>query len=392
VSFWEENKKLCYGLLAAIVVLLVLWPSFREGRPAVIRFYSSEYAKLKKDEKGKSKQIKKYYNKKNPRMSSVISQAKRFNGELAEQYRRLRNHTIFIPPMPFKIPSWEPWKGLRFLEIQTNTHTTELLRYTSLRDIAIGDESFGLDLGGVPPEKEKLPLLLRQLAMIDDLVRKAADCGVRRIDKVIPMNPVKTGPLNRPHFLAIYPVRMQLAASVESIMRFVNSLDGHHGKVTSVGTEVRHEGDTSVAESFVVIDVGRRHGLNPDHAITFTIFDEVPDKEDGLRYKGRAYVQEVHDDWCKAIIPKNALPPVEEKELEKRKIAKGDFATTNFYTLLDLKIEAHKPKAKNALTNDITSVITVGAVGFLEEAKAASAPVPGKGPKRRPPSRWRGGY
>jgi len=394
VSFWEENKRLCYGVLGALVVLLVLWPRFKEGWPAVIRFFATDYGSLATKEEERSKKIEHYYDKKNRRMSSVISDAKRFNGELSEQYRELINHTVFIPPMPFKIASWEPWKGLKFLDIQTKTHTTNLLRYTSLRDVAIGDEFFGLDQHGVPPEKGKLPLLLRQLAMIDDLVRKATDCGVRQIGRVIAMSPMKTGPLNRPHFLAVCPVRMEIAAPVESIMRFVNSLDGYQGKVTSVGTEVRQEDGKAISEQFIVIDVGRDHGLSRDHAITFTIFDEVPDKQDALRYKGRAYVQEVRDDSCKAIIPKNALPPVDEKELENRKIAKGDLATTNFYTLLDLKIEAEKPKAKNSLKNNITCVVTVGAAGLLEEARTIGTTGPGKRPSksRRPPRTWRGGY
>jgi len=394
MGFWEEHKKLCYAALAAAVVLLVLWPSFKQGRPAIVRFYAPEYGKLTAGERASAKKIAGYYDKKNPRMSSVTSQAKRFNRELTRQYAELKKHVIFIPPMPFKIEPWEPNKGLKFLEIQTKAHTVDLLRYTSLPDVVIGDEFFGLNLGGVPPDPERLPLLLRQLAMIDDLVRKATDCRVRRIDRVIPMVPLKTGPLNKPHFLAVYPVRMEIAASVKSIMKFVNSLDGYHGRVTRVGTQNRREDGKVIAEAIVEIDVGRNDGIDPNYAATFTIFDDVPDAEDGLRYKGRAYVQEVQDDKCIAVIPKGALPPVDEKELEKRKIVAGDPATTNFYTLLDLKIEGTPPREKNSLTNDIRAIVTVGAVGLVEETKARRLTRPGRIRERitKPTRTWRGGY
>jgi hypothetical protein len=419
VSFWEQNRKLCYGLLIALVLLLVLWPSFREGRPAVISFYKSRYRKLETDEKTNAKDIRKYYDQSNQRMSSVISQAKRFNMGLTQQYRELRNCAVFIPPMPFRIASWEPLKGLKFLEIQTKTHTVDLQRYMSLRDVYIGDQFFGLDLGGVPPEESRLPLLLRQLAMIDDLVRKATDCGVRRIDRVIPMAPMETGPLNRANFLKVYPVRMEIGGSFESVMKFVNCLDGYHGRVIGLGTESRREGDSVFSETIVEVDVGTGDGLTAESPATFSIFDETFDEEDGLRYKGRARVQthKVLKDRCFAVLRKDELPPVpdgkqehykrleedtsvsandclELLELEELKVAKGDLATTNFYTLLDLKIMAIPPKEKNSLTNDIVATVTAGAVGLLEDTRAGAAI---SSPRRtskavRPPRILRGGY
>ena len=385
---WEQNKKLYYGLLAAAVVLLVLWPSFKEGRPAVISFYKPQYRKLEQTEKENAGEIRKYYNRRNRKMSTVISQARQFNGELLKQYRKLRNHVIFIPPMPYKIADFEPQPGSTLINIQDKAHTVDLLLYASLRDVEIVDKFLGINLGGTPPEDpDKRALLLRQLAMIDDLVRKATDCGVRSIKKVFRIKPIEAGPLNRGHFLKVYPVRMEIGASVESIMKFVNSLDGYHGKVTALGESGQEGG------KLVRIDVGRDDGLTTDHAITFTIFDEVPDKQDGLRYKGRAYVEDIYKDYCTAIIPKDALHPAYKNDPSKRKIVAGDLATTNFYTLIDLRIRATPSREKNSLENDITATVTVGAVGLLDTAEVPigsdDKPVRRTGPPRRT---WTGGY
>ena len=394
MGFWEENKKLCLGLLAAFVALLVLWPSFGNGRPGILRFWAPTYGKLEEDEGTNAEKIDKLFNKKNQLTSEVISQAKRFNSELSQQYRELRNHVIFIPPRPFRIAPQEPLPGLKFLEIQTKIHTGELLRYISLRNVLIDDKYFGLDQGGVPPEEKRLALLLRQAAIIDDLVRKAADCGVRSIDRVIYFEPVKAGPINRPHFLKTYPVRMHVGAPVEAIMKFTNTLDGYHGKVTQAGTSTRKEGREMISERVIRIDVGSRDGLTNEHAITFTIFDEEPDEKDGLRYKGRATVTQINEDHCIATVPEPAPKEIwDDEELEKREIVKGDLATTNFYALIDHKIQGQPPRGKNSLTNDITAVVTVAALGLLEDAKTYG-PAGGKTtkPGKRPPTRVWGGY
>lgn len=394
MGFWEENKKLCLGLLAALVALLVLWPSFKDGRSGILSPWKPRYGKLQEDERTNDEEINKHFNKKNQPTSEVISQARRYNSELEQQYRELRNHVIFFAPTPFRIASWDAQPGLRFLEIQNETHTRDLLQYISLRNVLIDDKYVGLDQGGVPPEEKSLPLLLRQAAMIDDLVRKAADCGVRSIDKVIHYPPIKAGPLNRPHFLKMYPVRMRVGAPVEAIMKFMNSLDGYHGKVTQAGTSSRQEGGEMISERIIRIDVGSRDGLTNEHAITFTIFDEEPDEEDGLRYKGRATVIRINEDHCIATVPEGPRKDIwDDEERNKREVVKGDLATTNFYTLIDLKIQGQPPREKNSLTNDIEAVITVAALGLLEEAKTYGS-AGGKTTKtrKRPPTRVWGGY
>jgi len=390
--FWEQNKHLVYGLLAAAVILIVLWPSFGEGRPGIVRMFRSEYAQYERKERDNAKKIKKYYNPKNERAGTVISEAKRFNRGLAEQYRTLRNFVIFIPPAPYRIPSWEAEKQGKFLKIQAKWHRIELVRYASLRRVEIIDPSFGMDFSGMPPEEDKLPLFLRQAAMIDDLVHKAVDSGVQRIDSITPMAPVETGPLNRDNFLRLYPVRMEIAAPYEAIIKFINSFDGFHGTVTTAGTEL--DPQTDQRATIVEIDVGSSDGLTAGSDVSFTIFDEMPDPDDGLRYKGRAYVYDVQENFCRARIPEEPRrKSFTEEELKKRKIVKGDLATTNFYTLMDFKIQAIPPREKNSLTNELTATITVGSVGLLTDGRkgpVVGLPVATKA--RRPPSIWRGGY
>ena len=392
MRLFEENKRLCYGVLAAVVVLLVLWPSFREGRPAVISFFKSDYTQLESSERDNSKDIAKYYDPANPKLLGEVARAQQFNDELSRQYDDLRSYVLFVPPMPFKIPAWEPQPGLKFLEIQTKAHTVELARYASLRDVEIADPFFGLDKNGVPPGKEKLPLLMHQLAMMDDLVRKAIDNRVQKIGKVYPLDPpVKVGPLNKTTFLKLYPVHVEVTASFEAIIAFVNSLDGFHGKVTRAGTQSRKEGRQVINDTIVDINLGTKHGLTTDREIDFTIFDPTPDKEDGLRYKGRAKVTDVQPDKCTAIVTSQSLPPVEEKEMEKRKIIVGDHASTNFYTLIDLRIDA-VPGDKNSLTNRITAVITLAGVGLSEDVKGPVAGGPPGQKQMRPLNIRRGGY
>jgi len=387
----EDNKKLWYGVAAAVVILLLLWPSFGRGRPGVVSFLKSDYNALQQSEKQNADQIARQYNTANPRLIGEITRVRESNAQLGNQFSELRSYVLFIPPMPFKIPFWEHQPGLKFLEIRTQAHSMELVRYARLRDqahaqVEVADQFFGLTMysGGVPPEKEKLPLLMRQLAMIDDLVRKAIDGGVRKIGRVTPLAPVDQGPLNKTPFLKLYPIRLEVTGPSESIVAFVNSLDGFHGKVLSAATKTRAEGDQVVVDTEVEISLGKKHGLSDGNEISFTIFDDVPDKEDGLRYKGRARVTQVLDDKCKAIVPAEALPPVEEKDLESRKIKEGDYATTNFYTLLDLNIEATQNKEGTA--NTITATVTAAGAGLLEDSQGAvgpvaSVPTTGKGPR-----------
>ena len=385
----EDNKRLWYGVAGAVVILLVLWPSFGKGRPAVVSFFKSDYKALEDTEKQNAEQIAKYYNTANPKLLGEIARLQQSNAHLAKQFAELRNHVVFIPPMPFKIPFWEHLPGLKFLEIRTQAHSMELVRYARLRDVEVADQFFGLNMysGGVPPEKEKLPLLMRQLAMIDDLARKAIDSGVRKIGRVAPLTPVEAGALNKTPFLKLYPIRFEVTGPSESIVAFINSLDGFHGKVTKAATKTRAEAGQVIVDTEIEIGLGRKHGLSDGSEIWFTIFDDVPDKEDGLRYKGRARVMQLMDDKCKAMVPAEMLPPVEEKELENRKIKEGDYATTNFYTLLDLHVEA--VPNKEGTSNTITATLTAASAGLLEgaEGTAAAGPVaslPAGGQKAKP--------
>lgn len=371
----EENRKLCYGFAAAVVVLLVLWPSFREGRPAVVSFFKPEFGRLEATDTKNAEEIRKYYSAGNPKMMEEIARGRECNDALGAEFTTLRDYVLFIPAMPFRIPYYEPQPGLKFLDIQTKAHFVELVRYARLRDVEIEDPFFGLNMNGVPPEKEKLPLLTRQLAVIDDLCRKAIDSGVRKIGKVEPMGPVESGALNKNPFLKLYPVRMVVTGPFDSIMAFVNSLDGIHGKVTSAGRKIPADGDRVVAGTPIEISLGSKHGLREGSELT--IFDvpgkgEVPDKDDGVRYKGRARVTQLAEDKCMATVPADSLPAVEDKELENRKIKEGDIATTNFYTLLDMKIEANRPNDETSLVNRISAIITVAGVGLLQDAQGVS--------------------
>ena len=376
MRFVEENRKLCYGLAAVVVILLVLWPSFREGRPAVVSFFKPEYNRLETSDRQNGEQIVTYYNQANPRMMGEIARGRECNAELGAQFTAVRDYIMFIPAMPFKVPADEVQPGLKFLEIQTKAHSVELVRYARLRDVEIEDMFFGMNKNGVPPETEKLPLLMRQLAMIDDLARKAIDSGVRQIGRVTPMDPVESGPLNKTPFLKLYPVCMAVSGPFDAIIAFVNSLDGFHGKVTSAITKTRTEGEQVVADTVVEINLGSKQGLRDDHDLQFTIFDDVPDKADGLRYKGRAKVTQLSEEKCVAVVRGDELKRVhDEKEIESRKIKEGDIASGGFYTLLDLKIEAVKPSGDTSLVNRITAVITVAGAGLLEDSQGNVASV-----------------
>jgi hypothetical protein len=275
---------------------------------------------------------------------------------------------------------------MTFKQIQTKEHTVDLVRYASLRDVQIEDKYFGMYLKGELPPEDKLPLMLRQLAMVDDLVKKAADCGFGKIESVNPIAPFETGPLNKEMFLKAYPVQMRVGAPAKSVMRFVNQLDGHHGKVIAV------LGENANSELKIEIDVGRDDGLPDNVPVSFTLFDETPDARDGLRYKGRANVKEVHNDQCVALVPKDSLPPGYGQNGTTWEIGKGDLATTNFYTLLDLKIEATPPKKDNQLENDITATITVAGIGLLQDTQESLTTAQQPKSSQRPPSVRRGGY
>ena len=392
--FWEQNKRLIYGLLASLIILGVLGPSFSEGRPGIVRFIFKEpYDRAASTEKENAKKIEEYYNPRNQLAGSVIAEAGRFNTGLEDQYRSLRNFVIFIPPEPYRIASWEPEKQGKFLKIQAKSHRIDLIRYASLRMVEIADPSFGLDFSGMPPEEDKLPLLLRQAAMIDDLVRKAVDSGVERIDRITPMQPFETGPLNRDEFLKLYPVRMEISAPFDAIMKFANTFDGFHGTITEAGTE--SDPESGQRAIIVEIDIGSADGLTLQTDLYFTIFDETADEEVGLRYTGRAIVYDVPENFCRARSPAEPRRGLfTEDELKKREIVPGNLATTNFYTLMDLKILASPPKEKNSLTNRLTATITAGAVGLMSgsgpKGTIAGPRTPTKA--RRPPSVWRGGY
>ncbi|HUS58565.1 MAG TPA: DUF2795 domain-containing protein [Planctomycetota bacterium] len=415
-SFFEENKKLCYGLIVAVLLLIVLWPSFSNGRPGVVRFFKTKYLKLENAEAGNAREIDSRYKGTNPRLTAEISRSKQCNGELAAQYDQLVSHVLFIPGMPFRVPYGQSQPGMKFLDIQTKAHTMKLMQEASLRDVEVKDEFFGLNQFGVPPEdKDKRELLLRQAAMIDDLVRKAMDCGVRRIDRVAPRETPLPDPLNKTPFLNLYRVRLEMTASLESIMKFINRLDGFHGTVEPAGVEM-HEGTRNTR---IKISVGRRHGITGDSPVSFTIFDQVHDSDDGLRYKGRAEVKlsELHDDHCIAIVTASSarypeaflkdvqFPAIKDNLIKHAKsrqapdhvvdllqqmpdyefetetkaaeafnkielrIAEGDIATTNFYSVMDLKIEA-APADKAGISNKVTAAITVAGVGLLFDEKA----------------------
>jgi len=179
MKWWEDNRKLLYGFIAAAVILLILFPSFTRGRPSIISFFRGKYISLEQTRLRNDKKIDQLYHEgANRRLTAEeAARAARLNSELAENFLSLRNRMIFIPPMPYKISDYDVDPGHTLLRIQT-ARREELQRMLSLRDIQLADPSFGVDLRGTSPPRDKIPILLRKLAIVDDLARRAADSQI----------------------------------------------------------------------------------------------------------------------------------------------------------------------------------------------------------------------
>ncbi len=154
-----------------VIVLLVIY--LVVARPFLIK-----KREVEKTLEEKMEQVKSYYSvPEGPPSPQLIEALKRGNQILEEEYKKVRS--ALYREVKIEIPS-EQNPSLYYLETFYNTQE-ELERYASLNQATIPQD---LGVTDSLPEEKEVPALLKRLYLVEWLLKKCIDSGIKEISSI----------------------------------------------------------------------------------------------------------------------------------------------------------------------------------------------------------------
>jgi len=215
MEFWEDNKRVILGCGAALLVLLALYLFFLGPMWRKVKSLGEENEKL-------GKQVGKYYPEGGVTVGNLKGVFELSNAKLRERYEDLVGKMEQTLKPPFVVPEGEPQPGLYF-RMKLSEKQYEMLFYVSTRGMDSIDRSLGFG-ENVPPD-EAVPELLNQLASACEIVRAAADAGVKTVSSITHKGVTKRGAPGYGEFLEEHGMALTMRCTLKSLITFVHSMD-----------------------------------------------------------------------------------------------------------------------------------------------------------------------
>ncbi len=215
MEFWEDNKKVIVGCGAALLVLLAAYLFFLGPMWRKVGSLGEENGKL-------SSELASYYPEGGVTVENLKGVFELSNAKLKQEYGGLVGKMAQTLKPPFVVPEDEPQPGFYFRR-KLSEKQYELLFYSSTRGMDSIDRSLGFG-ENVPPD-ESVPELLNQLASACEIVRTAADAGVKTVSSIAHQGVQKRALPGYAPFLEERGMALSMRCTLESLMKFIHSLD-----------------------------------------------------------------------------------------------------------------------------------------------------------------------
>jgi hypothetical protein len=215
MEFWEENKTAIVGCGAAALILLFAYIFFFGPMWRRVRILAGENEK-------KAKEVASYYPEGGVTVENLRSTFQLSNAKLKKEYKGLAGKMTLKLEAPFVVPEKEPQPGFYLRRLLTEKRY-EMLFYTSTRGMDSIDKSLGFG-ENVPPD-EAVPGMLVELASACEVVRAAADAGVKTVSNISHRGVRERGAPGYAPFVQERGIGLSMRCSLDALVKFLHSLD-----------------------------------------------------------------------------------------------------------------------------------------------------------------------
>ncbi|MDP6115679.1 MAG: hypothetical protein QF437_10990 [Planctomycetota bacterium] len=271
-----------------------------------------------------------------------------YETELGNRYDKLQETLSHVTYQPYRTPKWELAEaGFYFMQLkqQVQAELNKIVKELEKTNPHRGTIAYSYDLRlGYnfvnPPTRAKATFLLIQMGIIRDVIELAFRCGIMRVNRILPAQKMDKRGSKGEIFFEEYPTGFAMNGDFPSIKKFLNSLDGVHGKLVI---------DTTSRLLFV--DRGSKHGLRDGERLIIT--------------RGKEFVATAS---VEAIQPEKAQLSLHEfndgfKKLEPQT---GDRVWNHFYVLRTMKMAPITQNPIDAQADMLKVDIKLAAVRFTE--------------------------
>ncbi len=214
MEFWEDNKLAITGCGVTLLVLLLLYVFLFAPIGRSVTALAGQNVEW--DEK-----VAKYYPEGGMSVDLLVSDFELSNVQLREHYNALKEKMTAQADEAFAVPADEPQPGFFFRRLLTKKRY-ELMFYASKRSLDSIDETLGF--GENVPDDDAVPGMLNDLTSASDIVKIAADSGVRMIRKIEHTGVSKKGAPGLNSFIEEHTLRISMKCDLNGLMKFVDAL------------------------------------------------------------------------------------------------------------------------------------------------------------------------
>ena len=156
-------------------------------------------------------------------MNLLISDFESSNAELRKRFEVLKKKMTVRAEEAFTVPTDEPQPGFFFRRLLTKKRH-ELMFYASTHAMDSIDETLGF--GENVPDDEAVPAMMGNLASACEIVRIAADSGVKTIGKMEHAGTSKKGAPGLNPFIEEHTLRISMTTDLTGLLKFLHGLGG----------------------------------------------------------------------------------------------------------------------------------------------------------------------
>lgn len=214
MEFWEENKVAITGCAAALLLLLLLYLF-------VLRPVGRAVKTVAAENKEWDKKLADYYPEGGESVDLLVSEFGSSNARLRKRFEVLKDRMTLEREEGFAVPADEPQPGFFFRRLLTKKRY-ELMFYASTHGMDSIDKTLGF--GENVPEDEAVRDMLDDLASACDIVKTAADAGVKVIEKIEHLGVSEQGAPGLNPFIEEHRMQMSMLCDITGLIKFLHSL------------------------------------------------------------------------------------------------------------------------------------------------------------------------
>lgn len=246
MEFLQQNKLFVIIAGAALVALVILWPSLFGLGPTVVSLDSRRYERAMMDERSLQPKMDQFFPKtgKGVPIKRAVQDIEACNRLLNANLDEMRAWTVTVPRFPFRIPearkdaerksyvslayTYARTGQLRCDEYSIDDNNDGLVFITGIRNVPLRDPYFGTLEMYTPQAIEDPETRIAQIALIHELGHLAVRLNVDEITSIAFAKPYPVR-LGDTDVALAFPLTVRLRCDLPTLLAFLHALDGAHG-------------------------------------------------------------------------------------------------------------------------------------------------------------------